>query len=86
MSAKKIRTISLIIALIFVAYGIISLIIGFVKHMNDPTSYYIFADISECENLLRSENEGAKFVKYDTPSKDKELKNLEYESFFAGSS
>ena len=44
---------------------------------------YIFADISECENIEKLKHEDAIITVYDTPEKDKNAKGLEYEKFFA---
>ena len=46
--------------------------------------FYIFADISECENLNSLDYEGAQFNKYSTSNNDKELGELKYNSFVAG--
>ena len=81
-NVKKMQTISLVI--VGLVLSIMVLYMLFSPSRLEDLKVNIFADISECENLLQSENKGAKFVKYDTPSKDKKLKNLEYESFFAG--
>ena len=41
----------------------------------------MFSDISECENFKK--HDGVMVKKYNTPEKDKKLKNLEYEKFYA---
>lgn len=45
---------------------------------------YVFKEIGECEALETSDRKDAKFEKYETPSEDKKLKKLEYETFFGG--
>ena len=40
-------------------------------------NYYIFDDISECENITKTEYTNAKLSRYDTPVNDNNLGNLE---------
>lgn len=47
-------------------------------------NYYIFDDISECENITKTEYTNAKLSRYDTPVNDNNLGNLEYLEFFGG--
>ncbi|MBQ4585481.1 MAG: hypothetical protein IJA82_04675 [Clostridia bacterium] len=47
-------------------------------------NYYIFDDISECENITKTEYTNAKLSRYDTPINDNNLGNLEYLEFFGG--
>ena len=47
------------------------------------TDYYIFADISECEQLISEPNKNITVTRYASPTEDKSLKRLEYNSFFA---
>lgn len=44
--------------------------------------YYIFSNISECNNFEINKDEDAKITYYTTPEKDSNLKDLEYDSFF----
>lgn len=44
---------------------------------------YMFADISECENIVLNKSEDTEVTVYDTPEKDKNLKDFEYDSFYA---
>ncbi|MBQ6825744.1 MAG: hypothetical protein IJP34_03680 [Clostridia bacterium] len=44
---------------------------------------YIFADISECQNIITYKAEDAKIEIYESPSEDKYLKGLQYKEFFA---
>lgn len=54
------------------------------RYMDDfDYSVYIFSDISECNNLIEQETD-AKMETYDSPSKDKNVADLEYEKFFGG--
>ena len=45
-------------------------------------AFYIFSDISECEQILEQKHDDAEITVYDTPD-DKYIKDLEYVNFFA---
>ncbi len=47
------------------------------------SNFYIFDDISECENLEKTEYSEINVKKYTDPQEDKYLENLEYEAFYA---
>lgn len=46
--------------------------------------FYIFEEISECDNINGDLYTNAKLTLYDTSDKDKNVKGLSYRSFFAG--
>lgn len=48
----------------------------------EPT-VYMFADIDECNNIVLQKSDDAVVEVYDSPDKDKYLKDLEYDSFYA---
>ena len=64
---------------------IFALIIGFVVYVfnfSEPPEFYIFQSIDECERLIPTEHSDYAVEKYNSPDKDKELKNLSYEKFW----
>ena len=64
---------------------VILLIAGFVIYMlsySSPNEYFIFQTIDECERLIPSDRTELIIERYVSPEKDKNLKNLSYESFF----
>lgn len=46
---------------------------------------YIFEDISECENIEKLKSEDAVVTVYDSPDSDKNLGDLQYDSFYCAS-
>lgn len=48
----------------------------------EPTAY-IFADIDECNNIVLQKSDDAVVEVYDSPDKDRYLKDLEYDSSYA---
>lgn len=64
-----------------ITFGIIITLLAFCDR--GPRDYYIFSDISECENIIQKKSEDATIEKYDMPDKDKNLKDLQYSAFFA---
>ena len=64
---------------------VILLIVGFVIYMlnySSPNEYFIFQTIDECERLVSADQTNSIVERYVSPEKDKNLKNLSYESFF----
>lgn len=64
---------------------VILLIVGFVIYMlnySSPNEYFIFQNIDECERLVSADQTDSIVERYVSPEKDKNLKNLSYESFF----
>lgn len=64
---------------------VILLIVGFVIYMlnySSPNEYFIFQTIDECERLVSADQTDSIVERYVSPEKDKNLKNLSYESFF----
>ncbi len=60
-------------------------IIGFILYVfnfSEPDEFYIFQNIDECEKLIPAEQSDSVVERYNTPDKDKELKNLSYENFW----
>lgn len=43
---------------------------------------HIFTDIKECQNIQSSKADDADVTIYDSPTKDKDLKDLEFQAFF----
>ena len=71
----------LIIVLIIIA----SLLVVFVIYeFNDdtPPEFFIFENISECEQLLPTDVSDSTVEKYITPDKDKKIKELSYKEFW----
>lgn len=61
------------------------LIAGFVIYMlifSSPNEYFIFQTIDECEQLISTDQTDLLIERYASPEKDKNLKELSYESFF----
>ncbi|MBE6607502.1 MAG: hypothetical protein E7633_02955 [Ruminococcaceae bacterium] len=77
MKNKKIYTVIVSITLIVI------LVIGFWSFPFGKQDFYIFADISECENIEEHIPDKSKLEIYDNPEKDPAIKDLEYESFYA---
>ena len=50
---------------------------------NGSADIYIFADISECENIATLQYTDGQLKKHNNTDADKKLKGLSYESFFA---
>ena len=73
-----------IIVVIITVLIVISPMIYIASKTTGLTSFTIFADISECEEVFQKDIENANFEKYNTPHSDEYIKKLEYESFFAG--
>ena len=71
---------------VFICFGVILLfIVGFIVYMlnySSPNEYFIFQTIDECERLIPSDQTELIIERYVSPEKDKNLKNLSYESFF----
>lgn len=49
----------------------------------DATDFYIFSDISECDNIEAFKTEDAIVTIYDTPDLDDSIDDLEYDDFYA---
>ena len=49
----------------------------------DVTDFYIFSDISECDNIEVFKTEDAIVTIYDTPDLDDSIDDLEYDDFYA---
>ena len=77
MKNKKIYTAIVSIALI------VFLLLGFASCPIGKQDFYIFADISECENIKEHVPDKTKLEIYDTPEKDPAIRNIEYKSFYA---
>ena len=52
---------------------------------NRVPDIYIFENISECENIEEYKSDDAVVTIYDIPTDDKNLDDLEYDSFYAAS-
>lgn len=64
---------------------VLLLIVGFVIYMlsySSPNEYYIFQTIDECEQLIPTDQTDLIIEQYASPEKDKNLKDLSFESFF----
>lgn len=64
---------------------VLILIAGFVIYMlnySSPNEYFIFQNINECEHLIPADQTDLTIERYASPEKDKNLKELSYESFF----
>lgn len=70
-----------IISIVFVAIVIFAF--GYML-FTQPLSggYYIFQDISECEQLIPNDQSGVTVDRYDSPTKDEDLKGLPYKEFW----
>ena len=71
-----------IIFFVFVAVGLGYMFINYTVLNPLPNDYYIFNTIEECEGLIPGDQSGIKVERYDTPSGDKDIKNLTYSDFF----
>lgn len=49
---------------------------------SSPNEYFIFQTIDECEKLIPADQNDLIIEQYASPDKDKNLKDLSYESFF----
>lgn len=49
---------------------------------SSPNEYFIFQTINECEQLIPADQNDLIIERYASPEKDKNLKELSYESFF----
>lgn len=64
---------------------VLVLITGFVIYMlncSSPNEYFIFQTIDECKQLIPADQTDSIIERYVSPEKDKNLKDLSYESFF----
>lgn len=64
---------------------VLLLIAGFVIYMlnySSPNEYFIFQTIDECERLIPTDQTDLIIEQYVSPEKDKNLKELSFESFF----
>ena len=50
---------------------------------NKSMKYYIFSEITECNNFTIDKKGGAEIIEYDTPDDDRYLENMKYKNFFA---
>ncbi|MBE6958460.1 MAG: hypothetical protein E7447_04845 [Ruminococcaceae bacterium] len=79
MSKKQIVVV-FVVAIILI--GLCIMIPAFQAHSN--ISIYIFEDISECNALVSSNEDGGNFTKYQNAEQDENLENLQYVQSFAG--
>ncbi len=79
---KRKKTVALFIFIILIGCFFVGL---FLHMLNNPLSheYYIFQNISECEQLIPSDQSNAKIEIYNNVSNDKDLKDLSYKDFFS---
>ena len=49
---------------------------------DSPLGIFIFQTIDECEQLIPADQTDAEIERYDSPEKDKNLKDLSYDAFF----
>lgn len=79
---KKRLNVTLVVvsAVVIVALGVFTLLISGLQ-IGFPTEYYIFSDISECDNLLTATDETV-ILQIQT-EQDKKLKGLVYENYRA---
>lgn len=70
-----------VVSIVFVAIVIFAF--GYML-FTQPLSggYYIFQDISECEQLIPDDLAGVTVDRYDSPTKDEDLKGLPYKEFW----
>lgn len=80
LSLPQIITVSVSV----IIFAIIFVIVFFDMAVPLPKNYYIFQDIEECERLFPADlpNSNIMVEKYDTPTKDKGVKDLSYTAFF----
>lgn len=65
--------------------AVLLLIAGFVIYTleySSPNEYFIFQTIDECQQLIPADQNDLIIEQYASPEKDKNLKDLSYESFF----
>ncbi len=68
---------------------VILVFVGFITILSSTScsfqkkDFYIFEDISDCENITEHLEDETKLEIYDTPEKDPALKDIEYKSFYA---
>ena len=74
--------ISITVILLILAVAAAIMLFAFPNEFPDMYCH-IFRDISECDNFEDSEQGNVIVTKYDTPIKDKNIKELSYEAFFA---
>lgn len=79
MSKKQIVVVC-VVAIILI--GLCIMIPAFQAHSN--ISIYIFEDISECNALVSSNEDGGNFTRYQDAEQDENLENLQYVQSFAG--
>lgn len=65
------------------AVTLIILCILLISCGRDVTDFYIFSDISECDNIEVFKTEDAIVTRYDTPDLDDSIDDLEYDDFYA---
>ena len=77
--------ISLIISVVVLWFIVIGVFFATsVIHMlqDFPLEIFIFQTIDECEQLIPADQTDAEIERYDSPEKDKNLKDLSYDAFF----
>lgn len=82
---KKQKIYGIIAVVIFLSVTLLPLFVSVIREKieyPDGRSFCIFSDISDCEKF--EEYDGVEVKKHDTPKKDKYLKDLKYERFYAG--
>ena len=68
---------------LFILVVVLTLCISLSACEFEEPTVYIFADIDECNNIVLQKSDDAEVDVYDSPDKDKYLKDLEYDSFYA---
>ena len=82
MNKKKlpITIYRLLVLIIFVGSGVAF----FIRVYRHPVfnELFIFQDIAECERLIPDDQSKFNMERYDSPTRDKKLKDLQYNEFF----
>ncbi len=71
-----------IIFFVFVVVGLGYMVLNYIFFDPLPNDYYIFQNIEECEGLIPDYQSDIIVERYDTPSRDKDIKKLTYSDFF----
>lgn len=71
---------------IFICLAVFLIVfVGFIVYTlnySSPNEYFIFQDINECEQLIPTNQSDLMIERYDTPDKDKNLRELSYNYFW----
>ena len=70
--------------LCLILFAVVGIVLLTYMTLNPLTrEYFIFQNIEECELLIPTDHSNAEIIRYDSPSKDKKLKGLPYNNFWA---